>query len=85
MTRQWVRDVGNVTKEWRELVYNSHSVLRDYRSYDEILSMPIRNLLDEVNFFSPKIKEIAKRQETEQLKAELEGKRNMVKPGGIKG
>lgn len=38
--------------------------------------MPIRDLLDEVHYYAPKLKEIAKRQEAERVKAELTNQRN---------
>lgn len=43
--------------------------------------MPIRNVIAEVEFITPKLNEIAKRQEQERLKAELQGKANIVMPG----
>ena len=62
------------------MVYNAHSVLRDYWSYEDLFNMPIRNVIAEVEFITPKLNEIAKRQEQERLKAELQGKANIVMP-----
>jgi len=74
-------DIKKSLKRWRDLAYNGHQMLRDYWTYEEIQTMPIRGLLDEIDYFTPKLKEIARRQEEERLKAELEGKRNMKRPG----
>lgn len=63
------------------MVYNAHSALRDYWSYEDLFDMPIRNVIAEVEFITPKLNEIAKRQEQERLKAELQGKANIVMPG----
>ena len=65
------------------MIYNAHSVLRDYWSYDEIANMPLRDVISETEYFTPKLREIARRQQNEQLHAELAGKRNMKKPGGL--
>lgn len=65
------------------MIYNAHSVLRDYWSYDEIANMPLRDVISETEYFTPKLREIARRQQSEQLQAELAGKRNMKKPGGL--
>lgn len=64
------------------MVYNSHTVLRDYWTYEEINQMPLRDVIAEVEYFTPKLKEIARQQEADRLKAELAGKRNMKRPGG---
>lgn len=66
------------------MAYNAHSVLRDYYTYEEIGAMPIHGLLSLVNYFTPKLREIARQQHARQLEAELTGKRNQRKPGGIK-
>ena len=62
-------------KEYFDLAYNAHTMLKEYYTYDEITAMPIRNLFAEIDKFSPKLKEIARRQEQERIKAELEGRR----------
>lgn len=64
------------------MVFNAHSVLKDYWSYEELSYMPIRDIIDEVNYFTPKLRQIAKQQETVRLQAELAGKQNMKQPGG---
>ena len=63
------------------MVYNAHSALRDYWTYDEIANMPLRELIAKTEYFTPKLREIMKRQQAEQLNAELSGKKNMKKPG----
>lgn len=50
-------------------------MLREYYSYEEITWIPIRSLMGKIDEFKPRLQEIAKRQEQERLKAELEGKR----------
>ena len=79
---KWLQSIKKAETEYKDMVYNAHSVMRDYWSYDEILHMPLRNIIEEINYFMPKLKEIAKRQEEERVKAELAGKRNMKQPGG---
>lgn len=64
------------------MVFNAHSVLKDYWSYEELSYMPLRDIIDEVNYFTPKLRQIAKQQETARLQAELAGKQNMKQPGG---
>ena len=44
--------------------------------------MPIRDVMAEIEYFTPKLRQIARRQEAERLQAELAGKRNMKQPGG---
>ena len=57
-------------------------MLKDYYTYDELLKMPLKKLIEEIELFSPRFKEIAKRQQQERLKAELENKRNANRPRG---
>lgn len=52
-------------------------MMRDYWSYDDIMSMPIKGLLDQIEYFTPKLKEIARQQEAARLEAELKGKKQM--------
>lgn len=63
------------------MVFNAHSVLRDFRSYEDLNNTPLRDIIEEIEYFTPKLNEIARRQEAERLKAELAGKQHMVKPG----
>lgn len=69
------------SKDYRDMIYNAHSALRDYWTYDEIANMPLRNVIANIEYFTPKLREIMKRQQAEQLNAELSGKKNMKKPG----
>ena len=62
------------------MVYNAHTALRDYWAYEDLYNMPIRNVIAEVEFITPKLNEIARRQEQERLKAEMQGKANVVMP-----
>jgi hypothetical protein len=78
---KWVQALKKAVKDYRDMVFNAHSVLKDYRSYEEINATPLRDVIEEIAYFTPKLKEIARQQEAERLKAELAGKRNMVKPG----
>lgn len=50
-------------------------MLKDYNSWEELSWMPIKDLMDRINFFQPKFQEIAKRQAQERLEAELTQKR----------
>ena len=50
-------------------------MLKDYFTYDDIREMPIKNLMDWIEFHKPKMAEIAKRQAQERMKAELENKK----------
>lgn len=72
---EWEKSVKKSLKEWLDLAYNVHSASRDHWSYDDITMMPIKDLLSWVDFISPKLKEEMKRQEAEQMKAELTGQR----------
>jgi len=54
-------------------------MLKDYNSWEELTWMPIKDLLDRIQFFQPKFKEIADRQAKERLEAELAQKR-MARP-----
>ena len=76
-----MKAVENAALDYKNMVYNAHSALRDYWSYENIFDMPIRNVIAEVEFITPKLNEIARRQEQERLKAELQGKANIVMPG----
>ncbi|MCM1230134.1 MAG: hypothetical protein NC489_08375 [Ruminococcus flavefaciens] len=57
------------------MAYNVHSASRDYWSYEEITMMPIRNVLRWVDYITPKMKEVAKRQATDQMKNDLMGQK----------
>ena len=63
------------------MVYNAHTALKEYWTYEELGNMPLRDLTDELEFFMPKLKEIAERRQAKQLEAELTGQRNGIRPG----
>lgn len=65
----------NASREYFDLAYNAHVMLKEYYTFDEITWMPIGGLFREINNFKPKMREIARRQEQARLQAELEGKR----------
>lgn len=84
MITQWVNALKKAVKDYRDMVYNAHTVLKDYWSYEDIYNMPLRDVINEVNYFMPKLREIARRQERDRLEAELSGKKNMKQPGGTR-
>lgn len=73
-----------MVKSYQDLVYNAHGMLKDYYSYEEISYMPLKDLFRIVEYFRPKLQEIARRQSEQQLELELQGKKGMVKPGSKK-
>jgi len=77
-----VKKCKDTAKDYRDMVYNAHTILKDYHSYDDIMSTPLRDIIDDIEYFTPKLKEITRRQEADRLRAEFSGKANMVKPGG---
>lgn len=50
--------------------------MKDYWDYNSLYWMPLRDCIEQVEYFMPKMKEIARQQEAERLKSELTGKRN---------
>lgn len=63
------------------MVYNSYTILRDFFDMEALRMTPLKDLIAQVNYYTPKLKEIARQQESDRLKAELAGKQNMVRPG----
>lgn len=63
------------------MIYNAHGLLRDYYTYEDIAMFPIRDLLETIDYFKPKMREIAARQQRETMELELQGKRGQLKPG----
>lgn len=61
--------------------YNAHTFLNEYYTFDEIGQMPLKDLVATIEYFKPKMKEIAQRQEAERMKMELAGKKNSRRPG----
>lgn len=76
--KKWAAAVQKSYKEWVDLAYNVHGASRDYWSYDEITMMPIRALLRWVDILTPKLKEIAKRQEADKMTQDLTGQRRQA-------
>lgn len=62
------------------MVYSAHSMLKEYYTFEEINWMPIKSVLQEIEYFKPKMKEIARAQETKKLEMELMGKQNQKRP-----
>lgn len=65
--------------------YNSHALMKEYYTYEDIGRVPIRDLINEINYFTPKAKEIMRRQEQARLESELTGKKKMNMPMRNKG
>ena len=75
MMSDWVKQVQKGLKEYNDLVYNAHGMLKDYYAYEQLLWMPLRNIMDKLAEFKPRFQEIARRQQQAQLQQQLEGKR----------
>ena len=84
MIVKWVDSIHRTLNDYRDMVYNAHTLLKDFWSYDEIYHMPLRDVIDNVEFFKPKLQEIARQREAETLKNELTGRGKPKKPGGRK-
>lgn len=69
-------------KDYREMAINAHQILSEYFTFDDLYTMPIYQLLDHVNTFLPRMREIARRKQAKQFENELAGKKNHLKPGG---
>ena len=54
---------------------NAFRLLNEYFSFDDLMAMPLRDLIDYIEYFSPKMKRIAEEREERRVKAELENKR----------
>lgn len=50
-------------------------MLKEYYSHEELMAMPIKDLMNEIGYFQPKFQEIARRQARERVEAELAQKR----------
>ena len=72
---KWIETVNKGRKEYDDLVYNAHTMLKDYYSYEEMSWMPLRNIMENIAKFKPRFKEIARRQQQAQLQQQMEGKR----------
>ena len=64
------------------MVYNAHAMMKDYYTYEDIRKIPLKHLLDLIDYFKPKLREIERQQQQNALKMELIGKRDQMKPNG---
>lgn len=78
MIARWVDQVKKGTKDYNDLVYNAHTMLKDYFSYEDIQHMTLRRVMDLLAEFKPRFREIAKRQHQQQLQQQMEGKRRAM-------
>lgn len=62
------------------MVYNAHTALREFYPYESLYYMPIKNLMEEVEFITPKLNEIVRRQQADRMKAEMTGNLRMTDP-----
>ncbi len=60
--------------EYKELQYNAYNILKDMYSMEEISIMPLKDLFENINFYTPKLKEISEQRSAANLEAELSGK-----------
>lgn len=67
-------------REYKDLVFNIHQMLREYFSYEDLMWMPLRNLFAQVDEFKPRFKRIAAEREKMQVEQELKGK-NKINSG----
>ena len=70
-----------VLKNYKDLVYNAYTMLRDYYTYEDISMFPLRDLFHTIDYFKPKFQEIAQRQQRDAMALELQGKKGQLKPG----
>ena len=75
-----MKDLKETKKSYKDMVYNAHTALRDYYTYEALYYMPIKNLIEEVEYITPKLNEIARRQQADRIRAEMAGKANMMDP-----
>lgn len=75
MIREWSAEREKVLKSYLDLVDNAYNMLKTYYTYDDLMWMPIRDLLRKIRYWKPKFDRIARQQEEERLKMQLEGQR----------
>lgn len=73
-SKNWEKLLADTYKEYRELEYNAYSILKDTYSIEDVLSMPIKDLHENIDFYTPKLKEISEHRSMAKLEAELTGK-----------
>lgn len=62
-------------KQYKDLQYNAYNVLKDhYPDYEYIGMIPLKDLIQEVDFFTPKLKQIADMRAQQAMEKELMGK-----------
>ena len=69
--------IRKACRDYFDLAYSAYNLLKEYYTYQEIQSMPMRNLFGEIEKFKPKFQEIARQQEMARLNAELDGKKRL--------
>nr|DAO98248.1 MAG TPA: hypothetical protein [Bacteriophage sp.] len=62
------------------MIYNAHTLMKDFWSYNDLYWMPLRDCIEQVEEFMPRMKEIARQQEAERLKSEFTGQKNGMRP-----
>ena len=55
-------------------------MLKDYYTFEDISWIPIKDLLALIEYFKPKMREIASRQAKDSLMLEMQGKKGQIKP-----
>lgn len=78
---EWEKNAKKIAMSYRDMQYNAHTFLNEYYTFEELGQMPLKDLVEVIEYFKPKFREIAQRQEAEKLKMELAGKRNKKRPG----
>lgn len=75
---KWAKSMQKSLNEWLDLAYNVHGASRDQYTFDEVMMIPIKNLLRWVAYLEPKLKEIKKRQEADKMQEGLTGQRRQM-------
>ena len=83
--QRWTRQVQDSLKGYLDLAYNTHSMLKDYYTYEEITWMPLKDLMRQIEIFKPRFREIAQRQQQERMKQEFLQKREAAKQNRMMG
>lgn len=75
-----MKKIKETAKSYKDMVYNAHTALREFYPYESLYYMPIKNLMEEVEFITPKLNEIMRRQQADRMKAEMTGSLRMTDP-----
>lgn len=70
----------DIVDEYRNLIYNAHTMLKDYYTYEDLNAIPIKDLFSLIEYFKPKLQEIYRRQQQSALEMELQGKKGQLRP-----